>query len=230
MLEALSIAEENYLKTIYILIERDQSQETVSTNAIAARLGTAAPSVSDMLRRLSDKGLLAYEKYKGVSLSPSGKTLATQLIRRHRLWETFLVDKLQFAWDEVHPLAEQLEHIQSDELINRLEAFLGFPRFDPHGDPIPDQHGQFAFRQQVLLSQLNVGQSAVIVGVNEHSPDFLRYVDQLQLAIGTHIQVLEKYPFDNSTRLLLNHESEKTITFKVCHNLFANTLPSPPSS
>ncbi len=225
MLEPLSVSEENYLKTIYVLTERDQSQDSISTNAIAARLGTAAPSVSDMLRRLSEKGLLVYEKYKGVSLSSSGKTVATQLIRRHRLWETFLVDKLQYAWDEVHPLAEQLEHIQSEDLINRLEAFLGFPRFDPHGDPIPDKQGNFAFRQQILLSQLEIGQNAVIVGVNEHSPDFLRYLDQLQLVIGTQIQVIEKYPFDDSIRLRINQGAEKTITFKVCQNLFANLLP-----
>jgi DtxR family transcriptional regulator, Mn-dependent transcriptional regulator len=223
MHELLSITEENYLKAIYMLSE--PNKDAVSTNAIALNIGTSAASVTDMLRRLTEKELTHYEKYKGVRLSPIGTTIATQLIRKHRLWETFMVDKLDFTWDEVHNVAEQLEHIQSEQLIDRLEAFLGFPRFDPHGDPIPDKNGNFQFRQQILISKLPIGSKAIIVGVNEHSPTFLQYVRQLQLSIGTTIEVLEKFPFDNSISLLINHNtSPQTISHKVCQNLFADTI------
>jgi DtxR family Mn-dependent transcriptional regulator len=225
MHEQLSITEENYLKAIYMLSE--PNKDAVSTNAIALNIGTSAASVTDMLRRLTEKELTHYEKYKGVRLSPIGATIATQLIRKHRLWETFMVDKLDFTWDEVHNVAEQLEHIQSEQLIDRLEAFLGFPRFDPHGDPIPDKNGNFQFRQQILLSQLPVGAKAIIVGVNEHSPTFLQYVRQLQLTIGTTIQIIEKFPFDASISLLINqHTSPQTISHKVCQNLFTDSVVS----
>lgn len=222
MLEPLSITEENYLKCIYMLSEHNP--ESVSTNAIAAQLGTSAASVTDMLKRLTDKELTLYEKYKGVRLSPSGQRIATQLIRKHRLWETFMVEKLGFTWDEVHNVAEQLEHIQSEQLIDRLDAFLGYPRFDPHGDPIPDKDGQFAYRQQVRLSQLLVGQRAVVVGVAEHTTPFLQYVQQLQLTIGSELIVLQKFDFDSSLLVRINDKQETTVSHKVCQNLFTHPL------
>jgi DtxR family transcriptional regulator, Mn-dependent transcriptional regulator len=214
--------EENYLKAIFQLSENDP--ETISTNALAAVLDTSAASVTDMLKRLTDKGLTAYERYKGVRLTASGEQIAIQLVRKHRLWETFLVEQLKFSWDEVHSIAEELEHIQSTELINRLELFLNFPKFDPHGDPIPDKDGKMEQRKQVFISELQVPQQAVVVGVFEHSPSFLQYVEQLGLTIGTEIAILEKYPFDDSVRLLLNQTTEKVISFKVCQNLYAKIL------
>jgi DtxR family transcriptional regulator, Mn-dependent transcriptional regulator len=217
-----SSTEENYLKAIFQLSENDT--ETISTNALAALLDTSAASVTDMLKRLTEKGLTAYERYKGVRLTASGEKVAILLVRKHRLWETFLVEKLAFSWDEVHAIAEELEHIQSDELINRLEKFLDFPRFDPHGDPIPDQNGKMEQRKQVFISDMQVQSKGLIIGVFEHSPTFLQYVEQLGLTIGTHIEILEKYNFDNAFRLLLNHNEEKVISFKVCQNLYAKPL------
>ncbi len=218
----ISATEENYLKAIFQLSER--SEETISTNAIAAIMNTSAASVTDMLKRLTDKGYTIYEKYKGVLLSDLGKKTAIQLLRKHRLWETFMVDKLDFTWDEVHPIAEQLEHIQSDELIDRLDAYLGHPRFDPHGDPIPDKNGNIEYRRQVLVSDLAIGEKAVIVGVNEHSPMFLKYVEQLQLTIGKHFEIVERFDFDASIRLRLDNMMEQIVTHKVCQNLFAAPL------
>ncbi len=214
----ISTTEENYLKTIYQISEK--AGKTATTNAIAGGLSTSAASVTDMLKRLSEKGLLHYEKYKGVSLTQSGQKLATALIRKHRLWEVFLVEKLRFSWDEVHEIAEQLEHIKSPELIERLDDHLGFPKFDPHGDPIPDAEGNFAFRQQVLLSTLQKGDAGVLVGVQEHSTAFLQYLDRMNLQLGVQLKVLEHFDYDESLSILLNEEKELVLSHKVCQNLF----------
>ncbi|MCH2044388.1 MAG: metal-dependent transcriptional regulator [Saprospiraceae bacterium] len=215
----LSQTEENYLKAIFKLSETEQ--KSVPTNAIANHLQTSAASVTDMLKRLTEKGYTLYEKYKGVRLSETGLKTATLLIRRHRLWEVFMVEKLNFSWDEVHPIAEQLEHIKSEELINRLEKFLDFPQFDPHGDPIPDREGNVRYRNhQVLLAELDNNISAVIVGVKEHSPAFLKYVEQLGLTLGTAIQVEEKFEYDGAVRLLINKKIHQIVTNKVIQNLY----------
>jgi DtxR family transcriptional regulator, Mn-dependent transcriptional regulator len=208
-----TLAEEDYLKAIYKVAERQGNP--VSTSAIAEVMQTRAASVTDMLRKLSDKGLIHYERYKGVSLSKEGARMATQLIRRHRLWEVFLVDKLGFTWDEVHEIAEQLEHIQSDNLVERLDQFLGRPRFDPHGDPIPDAAGAYRMRQQILLSELEPGMQAVIVGVREHAPAFLQYLDQSGLTLGVAIRLEERFPFDGSLRLGLGDGSTRNVSGKV---------------
>jgi DtxR family transcriptional regulator, Mn-dependent transcriptional regulator len=218
----LTQAEENYLKTIYKLAEAEA--KAVNTNAIAAQMNTAAASVTDMLKRLSDKELIHYEKYRGVTLTEIGGRLATNLVRKHRLWEVFLVEWLHFAWDEVHDLAEQLEHIQSDELIHRLDVFLNHPKFDPHGDPIPDADGNFTFRKQLLISQIEAEGGGVVVGVNEHSPAFLQYLDKLGIGIGTRIDVAEVFEFDGSRRVVLNMEKELLLSGKVCENVFLKTL------
>jgi DtxR family transcriptional regulator, Mn-dependent transcriptional regulator len=213
----VSITEENYLKAIFKISEKEET--SASTNAISAHMSTSAASVSDMIKRLADKDLVLYEKWKGVRLTEKGRQIATSLIRKHRLWEVFLVDKLSFAWDEVHPLAEELEHIQSDILINRLDEFLGFPKFDPHGDPIPDKEGNFTFRKQVLLSDF-IGKEAVIVGVQEHSKVFLNYLDRLGLKLGTAIEILEKVEYDGSLAIKIENRVEQTISGKIAQNLF----------
>lgn len=221
----LSHTEENYLKTIYRIAETDTNRP-VSTNAIAALMNTAAASVTDMIKRLAEKNLIHYEKYKGVILTDKGNSIATKLVRKHRLWEVFLVEWLHFAWDEVHDLAEQLEHIQSAELVERLDIFLNHPRFDPHGDPIPDADGNFTQRKQVLMTTLDANQGGVVVGVNEHSASFLQYLDKLGINIGTRIDVIEVFAYDGSRNVILNNEKEVLLSGKICENLFLKTLNS----
>jgi DtxR family Mn-dependent transcriptional regulator len=217
----LSTAEENYLKAIFQIAEREGAP--VNTNAVAAAMQTTAASVTDMLKRLTEKNLLHYEKYRGVQLSPEGTRVATYLIRKHRLWEVFLTEKLGFAWDEVHEIAEELEHIQSDDLVVRLDQFLGHPRFDPHGDPIPDAEGRWAPIKQVTLSSLQPGQFGIITGVDDHSATFLQYLQHNGLTLGVNVRLLEVVAYDQS--LLVQIEPERTLTLseKVGRNLFVKT-------
>lgn len=215
---SISQTEENYLKAIYKI--QEQSDKPASTNAIAGAMNTSAASVTDMIKRLSEKDLVNYERYRGVTMTDSGQQIATSLIRKHRLWEVFLVEKLDFSWDEVHDIAEQLEHIQSEELIERLDEYLSFPRFDPHGDPIPDADGVFAFRKQVLLAEIKVGEIGIVVGVQDHTSDFLQYLDRMQLTLGTEIKLLERYAYDDSVKILLSSAKEIVISKKVSQHLF----------
>ena len=166
-------------------------------------LSTSPASVTDMLKRLSEKQYFHYEKYKGVYLTSKGIKLATTLLRRHRLWEVFLVDKLGFTWDEVHDLAEKLEHIDSKDLIQRLDDYLGNPKYDPHGDPIPTADGKFTIRNQVTLQSLNKDESGIVVGVREHDSSFLRYLDMMEINLGTTIRVLNHIDYDHSKNCLL---------------------------
>ncbi len=216
-MQILSSTEENYLKAIFKLSE--SPEEAVSTNAISAQMETSAASVTDMLKRLSEKELLHYIKYRGVRLSSSGLKVATSLVRKHRLWETFLVEKLDFSWDEIHPIAEQMEHIQSEELVDRLDSFLGFPKFDPHGDPIPDKEGNIAYNHQMLISEMQIGSSGIVVGVKDHSTSFLRYLEKLKLLLGAEVLLLEKNDYDQSIHLKINGV-DQIITQKVCNNLY----------
>lgn len=216
-------AEENYLKAVHKIGDRDQ--HPVTTNAISKEMQTTAASVTDMLKRLADKGLLHYEKYRGVTLTQEGRQVAVQLIRRHRLWEVFLVDRLQFAWDEVHDLAEELEHINSDILVNRLDDYLGNPKFDPHGDPIPNADGKFTLRIQVPLTELESGQQAVIVAVKEHSNAFLAHLDELGVAIAGTVTVIEKFDYDDSIRVDLGGRSI-SMSNKVARNILVKPQKS----
>ena len=214
----ISYTEENYLKAIFKISERDG--KPASTNAISGEMSTSAASVTDMVKRLSDKALIHYERYRGVTLTEQGEEIATHLIRKHRLWEVFLVDKLHFSWDEVHEIAEQLEHIKSRRLVERLDEYLGFPKFDPHGDPIPDADGNFTVRKQVLLSELKTGEQGVVVGVQDHTTAFLQYLDRMELVLGTPVQLLEFFEYDESMRVLINEKREQVLSKKVCQNLF----------
>lgn len=214
----ISHAEENYLKAIFKISEKEA--KAASTNAIAAEMQTTAASVTDMLKRLSEKNLIVYEKYRGVELSKEGNQLATALIRKHRLWEVFLVEKLGFAWDEVHDMAEQLEHVQGVKLVDRLDNFLGHPKFDPHGDPIPDAEGRWAFRPQSLLSTLKPGDRGVVTGVEDHTPAFLQYLNQLGLTLGAGLELLERFPYDQSVRIRTQDGREVTLSEKVGQNLY----------
>lgn len=214
----ISHTEENYLKAIFKISERNG--KPASTNAISNEMNTTAASVTDMVKRLSDKTLIHYERYRGVTLTGQGEQIATHLIRKHRLWEVFLVDKLHFSWDEVHEIAEQLEHIKSKRLVERLDEYLGFPKFDPHGDPIPDADGNFTIRKQALLSELKTGEQGPVVGVHDHTTAFLQYLDRMELVLGTSVKVLEYFEYDESMRVLINNEREQLLSKKVCQNLF----------
>ena len=210
--------EEDYIKAIFKITERNQG--TASTNSVAEHLSTSPASVTDMLKRLSEKEYFHYEKYKGVYLTNKGRELATQLIRKHRLWEYFLVNKLQFSWDEVHDIAEQLEHVKSDKLIEKLDAYLGSPKYDPHGDPIPNAEGKFTIRTQVSLFNLSVGEEAVVVGVKEHDKPFLQYLDTLKINIGTTLKVINHVDFDLSKEILIDNSKTSVLSHKVCINLY----------
>lgn len=211
-----SQAEENYLKTIYSL-EKDFSNE-VSTNLIAGKMNTKASSVTDMLKKLALKNLVVYKKYQGVYLTELGKLSALKVIRKHRLWECFLVQKLQFKWDEVHDIAEQLEHVKSEVLINKLDAFLRFPKLDPHGDPIPDAHGRIMLHKTMSIKDMKIGSAGTFVGVKDSSSTFLQYLNKKNLSLGDRIRVIDIEPFDNSY-----HIETKThrlvITSNVAENL-----------
>ena len=217
----VSFTEENYLKAIYTLSERNDSFDT-STNEIAEKINTKPPTVSDMLRKLTDKKLVSYEKYKRVQLTKTGKHLAILIIRKHRLWEVFLHDKLLFAWDEVHEVAEQLEHIQSEKLIVSLEKFLGFPKYDPHGDPIPSANGELNTLDRTMLSNIEEGKTCQVVGVRDSSTIFLQYLKQLKVGIGTRIKVIEKIEFDGSLTISLKRGEQLSVSKKFADNVFVN--------
>lgn len=217
----MTLAEENYLKAIFHL--EYQSEGEVSTNAIAERMETKPSSVTDMVQKLGEKDLLVYKRYKGVQLTEEGRKLAAYVIRKHRLWEVFLVEKLNFHWDEVHEIAEQLEHIQSEELIIRLNTYLGNPDFDPHGDPIPDENGVLKRTEKKLLSDLEKNQCGICVGVKESSTDFLQYLDKKKISIGTKILVLGKEFFDGSMIIRVG-ENQFFISLKIAENLYVQTI------
>ena len=212
-----SQSEENYLKAIYHLeIDADKG---ISTNAIAKKLDTKASSVTDMVKKLSDKEVVVYKKYKGVKLTSLGKKTAASIVRKHRLWEVFLVEKLNFSWDEVHDVAEQLEHIKSPKLVDQIDAFLGFPIHDPHGDPIPDKEGNINTIDKSLLSTLTKNESGVCVGVNDSSSEFLQFLDKKGITLGKQITVLEKEDFDDSLSILIE-DRKLSISNKIANNLY----------
>lgn len=217
----MTFSEENYLKTIYHLTTSLSTE--ISTNAIAEMMETKASSVTDMLKKLAEKDLVHYKKYQGVFLTPKGKLAAKMIVRKHRLWEVFLVEKLAFSWDEVHDIAEQLEHIKSEQLINRLDDFLGNPTEDPHGDPIPDANGQIIKVEKQLLSELSEKQSGICVGVKDTSSEFLKYLDKQGIALGSTIEILTREVFDSSLKIKIDGK-EVTISNKIATNLFVKIV------
>ncbi len=212
-----SQSEENYIKAIFHLSLKEKNG--VSTNSIAKRLDTKASSVTDMIKKLSEKKLVLYKKYQGVTLTDLGRNIATSVIRKHRLWEVFLVQKLNFSWDEVHEVAEQLEHIKSPKLINELDAFLGYPKTDPHGDAIPDKDGNLHTIEKILLSNCDKGQEGICIGVNDSSSDFLQFLDKQKIELGQHIKVIEREPFDKSLVIEVQGKT-MTISNKIASNLY----------
>ncbi len=210
---------ENYIKAIYALYDKEKAW--VNTNDLAERMEIKPSSVTDMIKKLEQKGFVTYRKYKGVKLSRKGQELALNVIRKHRLWEVFLSDKLGFNWDEVHDIAEQLEHISSPELVKRLDKFLDYPKYDPHGDPIPDDEGKMKKTSRTLLSEFKTGDKGQLVGVKDSSPSFLKYLESMNLSLGSNIQLVQKFDFDESMEIKLEGKREAfNISKVVSSNLF----------
>lgn len=217
----LSTSEENYLKAIYALTKNDSDR--ASTNDIASKLNTRASSVTDMIKKLSEKELIEYKKYKGTKLTREGFKNAVRIVRKHRLWEVFLVDKLRFKWDEVHEIAEQLEHIQSVELTKRLDDFLDNPKVDPHGDPIPNENGELHFIESISLSELKKGAEAEIVGVVHSESSFLRFLEKNELMLGVKVKLEERFEFDGSIEVVSNGRV-LNLSEKVAKNIRVNRI------
>ncbi len=216
----LTQSEENYLKSIFNLMDKNQ-QNTINTNLIAKDLNTKASSVSEMVKKLSTKNLIDYQKYKGSFLTKKGAEIAIQVIRKHRLWETFLVDKLNFKWDEVHDIAEQLEHINSTKLTNKLSEFLNHPQFDPHGDPIPNEKGEFPKHQPLVsLKDVKINDEVEVVKIGSNHKDLLIFLTKNNIKIGTKIKCVEKYGFDDSVKIKFKNNSTLILSKKISKNIF----------
>ena len=215
-----TFSEENYLKIIYNLDK--QGIKKITPTAIAEALDNNPASVIDMLKKLGDKKLLAYEKTKGAKLTPNGKAVAISVIRKHRLWEVFLLEKLGYEWDQVHDIAEQLEHIHYADLADKLDKFLGFPKYDPHGDPIPSANGEMVSMNRFMLEEANVGKTYKVVGVKDTSPEFLQYLKKLEIGIGTKITIKEKIPFDNSMIIMIEKNMRTSVSKIFAQNLLVH--------
>ena len=213
-----TLSEENYLKAIY-MVGGPAGTGKISPTAIADALGNNPASVVDMIRKLVDKKLIQYEKTKGVKLTDKGKKTALLIVRKHRLWEVFLLEKLSYTWDEIHDIAEQLEHIQHPDLADRLDKFLGFPQFDPHGDPIPKSNGEIPVASNTTLEETEAGKKCQVVGVRDTSTAFLQYLKQLSVGIGTRISIVEKIAYDGSLVIKIGAEQNTTVSKKFAENI-----------
>lgn len=214
----LSYTEENYLKTLVKLtLERENGE--AGTNELATLLAVKPATVSDMLKKLKEKELVDYEKYGKITLTDEGKKIGIDIIRRHRLWETFLYEKLEFTWDEVHEVAEQLEHIQSVKLVNKLDKFLDYPQFDPHGDPIPNVKGEISLQFKKTLSEIPAGKSCRMVSVNDNSTTFLQYVVKVGLGLHQSIKVMSVQEFDQSMVIDVDGKVS-SVSHKFAENIF----------
>ena len=219
---AISFTEENYLKVIHRLSEA--TSEDISTNAVAELMQTKAASVTDMLRKLAEKGWVNYQKYQGVRLSQEGEKIALSIVRKHRLWEVFLVDKMGFNWDEVHEIAEQLEHIESDQLIHKLDEYLGFPKTDPHGDPIPNKDGILPELAYSHLSDIKASKTCKLMGVAQDSAVFLQLLTKLNLSLGAKLAIQEINEFDRSIFVSINDAAPIFISHEVAKNILVKIL------
>ncbi|CAM3922627.1 metal-dependent transcriptional regulator [Mucilaginibacter galii] len=213
-----TFSEENYLKSIFRLSQMPDVKK-ISTSAIAESLGNNPASVVDMIRKLSDKQLIEYDKKKGVKLTPQGQKDAIQIVRKHRLWEVFLLEKLGYRWDEIHDIAEELEHIKHHDLADRLESFLEYPEYDPHGDPIPKANGKMAKSFSASLADGKVGNTYRVAAVRDTSSSFLQYLHKLEISIGTQIRLIEQITFDQSLVISINNAEPTTVSSKFGENI-----------
>lgn len=221
----ISVAEENYLKAVYKL--QGDNRDSVPTGALAQAFGIQAPSVTDMVKKLAEKKLLRYEKSRGVTLTDKGMELALAIVRKHRIWETFLVQTLEFGWDEVHVLAEQLEHVNSEELIDRLDTFLGYPKFDPHGDPIPDKLGRIQTFRTITLKSGHDGKVYSLTGLAEDSATLLQYLNRVGIKLGTRIRIIGREKFDQSLEIGIDDRDPVYISAQVAANLLVTEIRGP---
>lgn len=215
-----SFSEENYIKAIYHLSKK-RIQKITPTN-IAEELGVNAASVVDMIKKLTDKKLISYHKTSGATLSSEGEKVAVNIVRNHRLWEVFLCEKLGYSWDVVHDIAEQLEHIKHAELADRLDKYLDFPEYDPHGDPIPNSNGDIPETSTILLSEIEVGKICKVAAVRDTSTVFLQYLEKLAVSIGTRLQVVEKNSFDDSLLIRIGMDQTATVSKKFAENVLVS--------
>lgn len=215
-----SLTEENYLKAIFRLSQKGLDKTTPT--ALAEEMRINAASVVEMIKKLSDKKLISYDKQKGVKLTVQGNKIALDIVRKHRLWEVFLLEKLGYSWDVVHDIAEQLEHIKHEELSDRLDKFLGYPEYDPHGDPIPNAKGEMPSTANTLLSEIKEGKICQVTAVKDTSAVFLQYLEQLSIKIGTKVKVLEKIPFDGSMVVQIGKDVKATVSKKFADSLFVS--------
>ena len=218
---SFTTSEENYIKSIYHL---QQQTGLVNTNSLAAEMQTRAASVTDMLKKLKGKKLLQYEKYKGFKLNEAGKKAALDVIRKHRLWEYFLVEHLKFDWDKVHPIAEELEHISSEELVQRLDNFLGNPLFDPHGDPIPDKNGKIPVIKQQSLAEIPFKKNVTVSSVSNQTAQMLDMLKHYNITLGTQLMVLKRFEFDGSLEIKIFKQSACVISEQVARNVFVHDV------
>ena len=218
----LTHTEENYLKAIFSLSGPEKS--VVSTNAVAEAISTSAASATDMIQKLSKKKLVAYHRYQGVTPTPAGAKLALDVIRKHRLWEVFLVQKLKFKWDEVHDVAEQLEHVDSTMLIEQLDRFLGYPKYDPHGDPIPNANGDMESNPTTTINLLHPGDECLVICAKDSSTSFLNYLDKIKISLGAKLRVLDYFDYDNSLSVSIDNSPPITLSQKVSENIYVDKL------
>jgi DtxR family Mn-dependent transcriptional regulator len=211
-----STSEENYLKTIFHL---QTKEDNVSTNELAEKLQAKPASITDMMKKLKTRKLVNYQPYQGFRLTPEGKKVALSIIRRHRLWEYFLAEKLKFNWDEVHEIAEQMEHVSSKKLIDKLDEYLGYPKFDPHGDPIPDTNGKMETGKQVNLSELPVEKPAKVCFIANQTELLMEHLDEKRINIGASIVVQRKFSYDDSLEIKLDNKL-LTISGQLAKNIF----------
>jgi DtxR family Mn-dependent transcriptional regulator len=217
-----SISKEDYLKTLYMLSVDADSR--VSTLAIANRLGISNAATSEMAKRLGDFGLVKYVKYKGVQLTKKGEKSALEVIRRHRLWEMFLMETLDLSWNEIHEEAEKLEHNSSDFLMEQIDSYLDFPKFDPHGDPIPDSNGKLPeMPENVMLKDAEVGERYRIVRVDHRHKELVDYFLKLKLQLNQEIEILDRLEFDHSVSVKLNG-STHTFSEKIAGMLYVSKI------
>jgi DtxR family Mn-dependent transcriptional regulator len=219
----LTSIEENYLKYMFQLSETTENG-IVKTNDLAYKLNHSAATVTDMLKKLYAKKLVIYKKYYGASLSKTGLFIAVRVLRKHRLWETFLVKNLKFTWDKIHDIAEQLEHIQSDELVDRMDEYLGYPKFDPHGDPIPDKNGNISLPNVICLADAKLKKQYLLANVNDDSAAFLKYLNKIQLQLNDKIKIVDKEEFDETIQLVINDKKQLIISKDAALNMFVKAV------
>ncbi|HVT86110.1 MAG TPA: metal-dependent transcriptional regulator [Chitinophagaceae bacterium] len=217
-----STSEENYIKAIFHL---QQEAGTVTTNDLAAELKARPASITDMMKKLKSKKLVHYQPYRGFRLTTEGTRIALGIIRRHRLWEYFLSEKLKFSWDEVHAVAEDLEHVSSKKLIDKLDEYLGYPRFDPHGDPIPDNQGKIEKNQQVSLSEIPLNKTAIVCHVGDQSSSMLELMKHKNIRIGTRLEVKKRFDFDQSLEIKIRQQLPFTISEQLAKKIFVKYGP-----